>query len=91
VKKMVVILLVALALSVFGQAGRPDSAASPVAITGIAADSVHTDSLQNLNQTKKLPIIKRSINYAVAAKFAIGTMLFIAFLLTAGDAWNPGE
>jgi hypothetical protein len=91
VKKKVVILLVALAMSVFGQAGKADSAALPVAITGRALDSVRTDSLQNVNQIKKLPIIKRHIDYSIAAKFAIGTMLFIAFLLTAGDAWNPGD
>ena len=90
-KKKVVILLVALVMSVFGQTGRVDSAATPAAIAGRALDSVHIDSLQNVNQIKKLPIIKRHIDYSIAAKFAIGTMLFIAFLLTAGDAWNPGD
>lgn len=92
-KKKIAVLLVAMVLSAFGQMPNADSAAVlvPGTVYASTVDSVHSDSLSKPTQAKKLRIIKRSINYSVAAKFAIGTMLFIAFLLTAGDAWNPGE
>jgi len=91
VKKKVIVLLVVMAISVFGQMPNADSTTLLRKVSGLTADSVRKDTTVNPDQVKKLPIIKRSINYSIAAKFAIGTMLFIAFLLTAGDAWNPGD
>ena len=90
-------LLFALGMGVWGAAVQ-DSAGSP---RGGAAVSRPADSLaqghaavvvpsQETQQTKKISIIKRDINYSLFMKLAIGMMCFIALFYVSAQTWNPG-
>jgi hypothetical protein len=61
--------------------------------TGIqkVSDSLSaTAGPSGLQQTQKIRIIKKEINFSTASKLAIGMMVFIAVLFFTTQAWNPG-
>jgi hypothetical protein len=38
---------------------------------------------------EKFPVVKRQINYWEQIGLALGMMVFVLFIMTTADAWNP--
>ena len=69
-----------------------DSSHAHQGITQKAPDSLSAISgVANLQQTPKIRIIKKEINFSTATKLAIGMMVFIAVLFFTTQSWNPGN
>ncbi len=59
------------------------------------ANSIKADSIKGLTDTVgrggagKIKIVKRKVDYGKFVVLAIGTMAFIALIITTAQAWNP--
>jgi hypothetical protein len=59
------------------------------------ADSIKADSIRRSADTVgrgslgKIKIVKRKVDYSKFVALAIGTMAFIALIITTAQAWNP--
>jgi hypothetical protein len=70
------------------------SQTSSVPFSMSVPDSIAPDTTsgrgQNQADENKIRIVKRKINYGKFVMLAIGTMIYVALVITTAQAWNPG-
>ena len=89
-KRICILLVLALALTGSGQVPM-DTVRTAQGIQRLADSASASMNQINGQETRKIKIIKKDVNYSSFIKLAIGMMGFIALILTTSQNYNPGE
>ena len=90
-KRICVFLMLLFALPASGLSPADTVITAGEGVERLADSSAAGMSPQGGQQTRKIKIIKKDVNYSAFIKLAIGMMGFIALILTTSQTYNPGE